>query len=455
MISIRRRLLFTLLGLIAVALLAGGFSTYRLSRREVDRLFDEHLEQIALSLRDQSLSTAYNPLPPEEGEFHFVIQAWAADGRRIYASHPQTTLPPPTAMGLTTAEYGEERWRVFSTQQRDHLVQIAQPMSVREQLATSAALRTVQPLAFIFPLLGVLIWLLIGRGLAPLLRIANSVGRRTADSLDPLRLDGVPTEARPLVEAINGLLARLNAALVLQRSFVADAAHELRTPLTALQLQAQLTERAATPESRRIAIAELKRGLQRASHVVHQLLTLARQDPANPQTDTGRMIELAPLVALTVAEFTTLAETKRIDLGVSGSVAAASVVGDADALRTLLGNLIDNAIRHTPMAGQIDVAVRGIEGGWRLSVDDSGPGIPETDRERVFDRFFRRPGNSESGSGLGLAIVKAIAARHDAAVNLSTSPLGGLSVCVDLPAAPVPNRADTDHGASAAARQTL
>jgi two-component system, OmpR family, sensor kinase len=436
-ISIRRRLLAILLGVIATALLAGAFGTYRLSRREVDRLFDYQLEQIALSLRDQAFSSAYSPLPPEGDEFHFVVQAWAADGSRVYVSHPQTDLPSQTQRGLSTTETADERWRTYSTQQRDHIIQVAQPMSVREHLATAAALRTVQPLLLSLPVLGLLIWWLIGRGLAPLLRIANSVGRRTANSLDPLRLEGVPSEARPLVESINQLLKRLDAALVSQRAFVADAAHELRTPLTALQLQAQLTERAESADARQAAIGELKLGLQRAGHVVHQLLTLARQDPADLPTKPHEPVALADLVAVVVADHTKLAEAKQIDLGVSESDPVAIIPGDYEALRTLVGNLIDNAIRYTPWQGRIDAAVRCRAGRCLLEIGDSGPGVPAEDRERVFDRFFRRAGNEEPGSGLGLAIVKAIALRHGATVTLATSALGGLSVQIGFPATAV------------------
>lgn len=444
MTSIRRRLLAVLLTAIALVMLAGAFGTYRMVLREVDQVFDYHLEQLALSLRDQAFSSAYNPLnppnplPPDD-EFHFVIQVWARDGKRLYFSHPQAILPNRGQLGFATLETAEGGWRVFTTELRDQVIQVAQPMSVRQQLATSAALRTVLPFMFLLPLLGGLIWWLVGRGLAPLHHIARSVSRRTPNSLEPLRLDGVPSEARPLVESINSLLARLDVALASQRAFVADAAHELRTPLTALQLQAQLTERAETAEDRNAAMAELKHGLQRAGHVVQQLLTLARQDPADTDTSTMPIsaVRLAELVVLAAADHATLAEAKRIDLGVSASDQSAVVQGNFEALRTLAANLISNAVRYTPNGGRVDVAIRCGDGSCRIEVDDSGPGIPPEDRERVFDRFFRHAGSGEPGSGLGLAIVKAIATRHGASVSLDTSALGGLTVRVSFPAATV------------------
>jgi two-component system OmpR family sensor kinase len=434
--SIRRRLLAVLLTAIMLAMLVGAFGTYFLALREVDQVFDYHLEQLALSLRDQAFSSAYhplNPLPPDD-EFHFVIQVWARDGSRLYFSHPQAILPNRGQLGLATLETADGGWRVFTTELRDQVIQVAQPLSVRRQLATSAALKTVQPFMFLLPLLGALIWWLIGRGLAPLHQIAHSVSRRTPDSLEPLCLDDVPSEARPLVESINSLLERLDAALASQRAFIADAAHELRTPLTALQLQAQLTERAETVDDRNAAMAELKHGLQRAGHVVQQLLTLARQDPADTSSMPWSVVRLAEVVALAAADHAILAEAKGIDLGVSVADQGAVVQGNFADLRMLAANLIGNAVRYTPNGGRVDVAVRCADGRCRIGVDDSGPGIPPEDRERVFDRFFRRADTVEPGSGLGLSIVKAIATRHGAAISLDASALGGLAARVSFPA---------------------
>lgn len=422
--------------MISLAMLAGAFGTYRMVLHEVDQVFDYHLQQLALSLRDQAFSSAYNPLPPDN-EFHFVIQVWTRDGNRLYFSHPQAELPNRGKIGFATLETSEGEWRVFTAELRDQVIQVAQPLSVRQQFATAAALRTALPFVLLLPLLGSLIWWLVGRGLAPLHRIAGSVSRRTPNSLEPLRLDGVPSEARPLVESINSLLQRLAAALASQRAFVADAAHELRTPLTALQLQAQLTERAESAEDRSAALADLKHGLQRASHVVQQLLTLARQDPANTDHSIMPMahVRLAQLAALAAADHASLAEAKRIDLGVSASDERAVVQGNFEALRTLVANLIGNAVRYAPIGGRVDVAVHGGEGQCWIEVDDNGPGIPPEDRERVFDRFFRHADNGEPGSGLGLAIVKAIADRHGATVSMGTSALGGLAARVSFPAA--------------------
>lgn len=434
MTSIRHRLLVVLLSTITLVMLIGAFGTYKLALSEIDQVFDYHLEQIALSLRDQAFSSAYNPLPPDD-EFDFVIQVWSRNGDRLYFSHPHANLPKRGNRGLATIDTADGEWRIFTMTLREEVIQVAQPLKMRQELATSAALKTALPFMLLLPMLGGLIWWLVGNGLAPLQRIARSVGRRTPNSLEPLQLGDVPNEARPLVESINNLLERLSAALSAQRTFVADAAHELRTPLTALQLQMQLAERAVTAEDRVAAMADLKNGLQRARHVVQQLLTLARHDPAGSDTSVQPFspVNLAELVALAAADHGAVADAKHIDLGIASTDAGAVVLGNFEALRTLAANLVGNAVRYTPDGGRVDVTVRCRDGLCYIEVDDSGPGIPSEDRERVFDRFYRRVDTEEQGSGLGLAIVKGIATRHGASVRLDVSRLGGLAARVCFP----------------------
>jgi two-component system OmpR family sensor kinase len=218
-----------------------------------------------------------------------------------------------------------------------------------------------------------------------------------------------------------------------QREFVADAAHELRTPLTALQLQVQLARRARSDEERQAAFADLEAGLKRATHLVQQLLTLARQEP-EAADEPPRTVDLAALAAQVVGEYAPLAATRGIDLGLAHADAV-SVFGHDASLRALLANLVDNAVRYTPGGGQVDVTVRHDGDRAVLAVRDTGPGVPAEERERVFDRFYRREGTGVDGSGLGLAIVKAIAERHGATIALEDGPGGkGLVVRISLPA---------------------
>ncbi len=433
MISIRRRLLFWLLTGLALAVVVASARIYTQTLAEANDLFDYHLRQMAASLPNNS----FGPLPPStsdglEAENGFVVQIWDRNGLQLYFSRPASRLPQRAALGFSTVETPHGRWRVFSAMEQDNVVQVAQPMSVRRELAAGMALRALLPLLALLPVLGILIWITIGRGLQPLERMAQALDRRTPDSLDALSQEGLPSEIQPLVQALNDLLARLARALESQKAFVADAAHELRTPLTAVQLQIQLAERAKTDAEREAAFAQLKRGQSRAAHLVQQLLTLARQEPGvAPQPQAA--VDLAELARLVVSEYAPLGAGKDIDIGLSQD-AQVSISGDREALRVMLGNLIDNAIRYTPAGGRVEVAVRVQERNARIEVCDSGPGIPQADRARVFDRFYRREATHVAGSGLGLAIVKNVADRHHASILLEDRVPGpGLHVSVIFP----------------------
>lgn len=432
--SIRRYLLAALLGSMVVVMLAGGWATYSAARDQAGVLFDYNLKQIALSLRDQTFQGSTESLASDES-LEFVIRVWDRSGLTVYLSRPHESLPEVTQLGYSTTDTREGEWRVYSIQYHGATIAVAQPMRVRRQLAADAAWSTLRPFFVLLPVLGVLIWLLVGHGLQPLAHLAQALGERTPDALDPLPDTALPEEVQPLVYSLNDLLARLKAAMDVQRAFVADAAHELRTPLTALQLQAQLVERADDAAARTAAIDELKSGLQRTSHVVAQLLTLARQEPGAVESSMTE-VQLAELVRRSVVTHSRLAEAGQVDLGVTQADESATVAGDADALRILLDNLIANAVRHTPAGGRVDVCCGKDNGTVYLEVADSGPGIPQDERERVFDRFYRRGGDGENRSGLGLSIVRTIAERHSARVSLGVSPAGGLLARVVFPCAP-------------------
>ena len=280
------------------------------------------------------------------------------------------------------------------------------------------------------PVLGVAIWLIVGTQLKPLENVAALVRERQADALEPLPEAFLPEEVKPLVDALNGLLGRLRTALEVQQEFVADAAHELRTPLTAIRLQLQLAERAVDPAERAAAFRDLKGGVDRTVRLVEQLLTLARQEAAPAAQESVALDELAREV---VAGLAPIADSRGQDLGVSDAVPA-TVHGDPNALRTLLRNLVDNACRYTPEGGRIDVSVGVADAAPFLRVTDTDPGIPARERERVFDRFYRRMGSEVPGTGLGLAIVQSIARSHCAAVELAENPAGpGLQATVRFP----------------------
>jgi two-component system OmpR family sensor kinase len=224
----------------------------------------------------------------------------------------------------------------------------------------------------------------------------------------------------------------LATALATQRAFIADAAHTLRTPLTAVHLQTQMVVRATEEMERQQTVAALQRGVERVTHLVHQLLTLARLEPEAAQQPQTR-VALNPLLHTIIADHVPLAAEKRIDLGLARDDPAC-IMGDADSLRILFDNLLENAIRYTPEGGTVDVQITSTPDAMQVAVIDTGPGIPPTERTRVFDRFYRREGTDAPGSGLGLAIVKTIAERHRVQISLRDRDHGpGLVVCLTFP----------------------
>jgi signal transduction histidine kinase len=430
--SIRARLLIALLALVAGASLLVGVLTYRRVLAETSALFDYQLRQMALSLRNQIPMAPRLELPPDQAGADFVIQIWDLYGARVYFSRPGLPLINATTLGYADVEAGGLKWRTYGLQTLNGVIQIAQPVRVREVLARGAALRVVVPLLLLLPLLAIAIALVVGRGLRPLRRVVAEVQRRDAHSLAPIAAESLPREIAPLVSELNRLLERLNAAFQAQRAFVADAAHELRSPLTAVRLQSQLLDRAPDEAARTEARANLGAAVERAIHLVEQLLTLARNEPRAVTGELGP-VPLDQAVADGITDAHALAQSRAIDLALEG--APVTVRGDREALRTLVRNLVDNAVRYTPAGGRVRVRLRSsdIPGRTVLEVADSGPGIPAADRERVFDRFYRRPGTAEEGSGLGLAIVKAIADRHGADIRFDRALEGGLKVTVDFP----------------------
>jgi two-component system OmpR family sensor kinase len=449
MSSLRARLLASLLAGVVLVGVTGGWIVYRNALAEADTFFDYHLRQTALILRDEPVEYLLAPqLPPTDASYDFVVQVWSLDGVRVYLSRPHAVLPEITTLGFSTVATSEGRWRVFGVQALTRVIQVAQPMSIREQRAAELALQTLKPFALLLPVLALLIWIAVGSALEPLRRLTAQVKARRVNALDALPAERLPEEVQPLVLALNDLLGRLRAALERERAFMADAAHELRTPLTALHLQLGMLARASSEAERQAAMSILAAGVQRANHLIEQMLMLARQEP---RADSPRLpVRLDELAREIVAELVPLADARQIDLGVAAAQPA-TITADPDALRTLLRNLIDNAVRYTAGGGRVDVTVESGGAGARVTVSDNGPGIPPEERSRVLDRFYRRAGTAATGSGLGLAIVKAIADAHGATLTLTAGPDGrGLRVIVAFP--PIqgsPTRADGESPARA------
>ncbi len=422
--SIRLRLLLALMAALILVAVVLGAVTYRSVLAETETLFDYQLRQMALSLRDQGEIAPDQANALADEQLDFVIQIWSADGRAIYASRPHPDLPARALLGLADVAAGGQVWRTFSVTTGARVIQVAQPRRIRQSLAADAALRSVTPLAVLAPLLALAVWWLVALTLKPLQRVAEDVKARDEQSLQPLPTQGMPDEVAPLVVALNALLHRLERSFGTQRAFVADAAHELRSPLTALKLQIHQLERADDAPTRAAAAAALTAGIDRAVRLVEQLLALARSEPGAPPV-AATEVDLAEVVRGALAEVAPLAIARGTEIELH-AVNAVPLRGDAAALAILVRNLADNAVRHAPPGSRIDVSVAHDDGHPLLVIDDSGPGIPAADRDRVFDRFYRRGEADAEGSGLGLAIVRGVADRHGAVVSLDDSPLGGL-----------------------------
>ena len=431
MTSIRARLLIALIILVAlISLLAAGV-TYRRVLNETSTLFDYQLRQMALSLRGQISLAPRIEVPPDQGDTDFVIQIWDLFGARTYLSRRGLPMINQTILGYADLSLRGEPWRAYGLQTADGVIQIAQPLRVREELARAAAERVVIPLTLLLPIMIAAVAWIVSRGLLPLRYVTAEVQRRDVRSLRPLKRANLPREIEPLVGELNRLLARLQQAFDTQRAFISDAAHELRSPLTALRLQLQLLDRAPDESARVEARARLGAAVERAIHLVEQLLALARSDPQETAGEFATL-DLSAVAAQGITDTHDLAVARNIDLSLDAAPQV-RVRGDGEALRTLVRNLVDNAVRYTPPYGTVQVRCRSSAQGALLEVTDSGPGIAPADRQRVFDRFYRRAAAQESGTGLGLAIVKAIAERHHADILLDAAPGGGLHVAVSFP----------------------
>ncbi|MBZ0104790.1 MAG: sensor histidine kinase N-terminal domain-containing protein [Sulfuricella denitrificans] len=449
MTSLRAKILVLLLAVTSLAWLTTAAFIYVDAHHEIDELFDAQLAQSAQVLLTQARHDLKNARDEDDDgiateiagfghkyERKIAFQIRDARGRLLLrsASAPAEALAGQEN-GFADAVIDGKPWRVYS--QRDEegeiRVQVGERHSVRNELAAAVAQRLLLPLGVALPVLALLLWFAVGRGLNPLRRIGSEVAQRDPANLAPLEERAAPAEIAPLLHALNGLLGRLKTALESERRFTADAAHELRTPLAALKIQAQVARRAENEAQRASALDKLVLGADRATRLTGQLLTLARLEPTGGSSALLAACNLTEIARQTLADLAAAAQNKEIELGLDGPDPAL-VTGNADMLGILLRNLVDNAIRYTPRHGRVSVTLMEEDGRVRLEVADNGPGIPEQERQRVFDRFYRILGNEAEGSGLGLSIVKRITDYHSASLSLAAGEHGtGLKVSVIFP----------------------
>jgi two-component system sensor histidine kinase QseC len=445
--SLRRRLLGLLLGGVTAAWLVTMALSYLDAHHEVDELFDAQLAQSAQTLLALVSHESEHGIE-DIGQFAhryqrgLRFQVWRSDGRLALRSDKAPASPLTRVDGFSETRDENGHWRYFSqwNEERSLQVQVGEDHRIRDGLIGHIAWRLLLPALFGLPLIGFLVWLATRHGLSSLDGIARQIARRDPQQLQALVPSSAPVEIRTMLEALNGLFRRVETVLQAERRFTADAAHELRTPLAVLQAQLQVALRARDAAERDRSLAQLQSGLYRASHLVEQMLQLARLDPESGLPDPGP-IDLGTVAEEVCAELGPVILDKELDFELAAA-AGCVIFGQAEWLRVLVRNLVDNAVRYTPPGGRIRVRIAQLQGGCRLEVADSGPGIPPEKREQAMQRFHRLNAAGQPGSGLGLAIVARIAELHGSALELDTSADNGLEASVtwsamgDRPAAP-------------------
>ena len=401
---------------------------------EANKLFDYHMQQMALALQDSDFKQldSRTVLGIESNNFDLVVQIWGTDGERVYQSRQYRSLPKQAELGYSTVTLTNGEWRIYAVKAHDRVIQVAQKMNTRSRRAISIALSTLWPVIPVSLLLFCAAWWGISSALSPLNRIGKQLAERQTNSTETVSDEGVPQEVSALVFELNSLLVRVGHAMQSQQRFVADAAHELRSPITALRLQVQNLSRARDENMHEKAIDRLLGGVDRASHLVEQLLMMARQDHSSKDLKKIQKLPFNTPLNLAINDVQVFAQSKQVTLRLS-NFQDFSVCGDSESLRVMIRNVLDNAIRYIPDGGIVEVILSQQSNKIALEIGDSGGGIPEAERDRIFDRFYSISGTNKNGIGLGLAIVKAIADMHDASLELTTSKLGGLNVKVIFP----------------------
>lgn len=365
-----------------------------------------------------------------------VLQVIAPSGQLLagVADFPSPGLydfPEPGRIKLRTVTYRGSDMRVgyaFVDDGRYEdgattLVQVAEPLDDRNQLTNEIIKGVIFPQLLILPISVLLVWFGLWRGLAPIRALQQRLRERAPDDLSPVDQQGAPEDIAPLIDAFNELLQRMHLNLESQRRFIASAAHQMKTPLAGMRTQSELALRETDPQELNERLKQIALGSQRATHLISQLLSLARTE--NPQQLGPRSpIDLVSLARETLLPWIDMALERGIDLGLEAPTGPVLIDGHAVLLRELLNNLVDNALRYCPRDATVTVKVEEDGDTVELVVEDNGPGVPMQERERVFERFYRVLGHEADGSGLGLAIVKEIADQHDAILELEQTQPG-------------------------------
>ena len=439
--SLQARLTLGITGVLAALWLAAAVQTWIDTRHELDELLDSHLAQAAALLVVQQVGELGHD---DDGRrvdapslHRYAPQAAFQvfhEGRLVLrsAQAPAAPMVRAGAEGFATVEIDGRAWRAFSARgaERDVQVVVAEELRSRRAILRAVLRSALWPLLVALPLVGLATGWAVRRGTAPLRALGRALRERDPSALQPVALADAPAEMQPMLDALNGLFARIAALLEAERRFTADAAHELRTPIAAIRAQAQVALGEAEPGARAHALRATLEGCDRAAHLVDQMLTLARLEGA--AAPALQRLDLAALARRVAAELAPAARARGQALSL-GAPHSCAVAGHEALLAVLLRNLVDNAIRYAPPGAPVELRLQAQDGCVALDLEDGGPGLADAELARLGERFFRVPGQAAPGSGLGWSIARRIAAVHGATLRAERSArLGGLRVRLEL-----------------------
>lgn len=416
--SLQLQLLGATLVFVSAVWLVLSVVAWHEAKSEAEELFDAHLAQTAallVVLSSEESSDLPEELPSHRYARKVAFQIWSDKGKLLARSTtaPREPLTDQTK-GFSDRRIDGRNWRIYSKvdERHHHRILVAESYEARNAVGKELAKHLLTPLIIALPTLAFGLVLLMRQRFKPLQRLASSISQRSPDRLDPIASTDVPNEIRPIIEQTNRLLQRVSDSMAQERRFTADAAHEIRTPLAVIRTYAQVAAAATEATERTRALNSVVQASDRATHLLAQLLTMARLDN-DALTRHFVNCDLRKIAVDVIAEITPQALEKKVEVMLDEG-RAAYLRGEPALLAVLLRNLIDNAVRYSPAETFVAVTIKHVDGHIRLTVSDQGPGIPEHERERVLSRFTRLGGSDAPGSGLGLSIALRIAQLHGA-----------------------------------------
>jgi len=410
--SLREHLLLWLLPVFLAAAIIATVWTYYMFGNMVSMFMDNQMSVLADSHAVETLGPpTLRPLTDHHVEKGgLIVQIWDGQGGLLTTSYPALAVPLQATDGFKDLRIGSERWRIYTMHTSGRTVQSIQNLEFRAMVINKQAFTTGLPIALLMPISAWILWFGACRAMGRLEALARAVAGQDENTITELPTKDVPSEISPFVMAVNRLLTRLRDAFASQRRFVQDAAHELRTPITAMTLQLENLKACPMDAETAAQVSQFEAGLRRTKRLIEQLLRLARQE-APQKVEAASNVDLAPFLQELISDLMPCADHRDIDIGLSFDINA-NVRANPHELRSLLHNLLDNALRYTPEHGVVDVRLFADSGKVVVEIVDTGPGIPPDLLPRVFDRFFRIEGSDTEGSGLGLAIAKHAAERN-------------------------------------------